>query len=165
MAHTDRPDAPGSPAPPPPSVLAAGHEPNVVSSRGVARFLIGLAMGTAFFAVLVWGVFQLLKRDARSEDRPLPANVARQLERVPPAPRLEDRPLAPRAQLNARENAILGSYGWVDKKAGTVRIPIERAMDLIAHRGLPATGSAPAGSPAAGAASPEKPLPPAKGAR
>ncbi|HEY6050553.1 MAG TPA: hypothetical protein VIZ58_04840 [Thermoanaerobaculia bacterium] len=150
MAHTDEPGVTGPP--PSPASLAAGHEPNVVSARGVARFMIGLATGTAFFAVLVWGVFQLLKRDARSEDRPLPANVARQLERLPPAPRLEDRPLAPRSQLNARENAILGSYGWVDKKAGTVRIPIERAMDLIAHRGLPATAAAPAGSPAAGAA-------------
>ena len=45
---------------------------------------------------------------------------------------------------NARENAILGSYGWLDRKAGTVRIPIDRAMDLIAHRGLPATATAPA---------------------
>ena len=40
--------------------------------------------------------------------------------------------------MNARENQILTSYGWVDRKAGTVRIPIERAMDLIAHRGLAA---------------------------
>jgi hypothetical protein len=114
----------------------------------------------AFFSVLTWGVFQLLKRDSRSEDRPLPANVARQLARLPPAPRLEDKPLAPRAQLNARENAILTTYGWVDKKAGIVRIPIDRAMDLIAHRGLPATGTAPAASPASGTAAPEKPLAP-----
>lgn len=158
MARTDESGA-LSPSPSP-AALTAGHEPNVVSSRGVVRFLIGLAAGLAFFSVLSWGVFQLLKRDARSEDRPIPANVARQLARVPPAPRLEDRPLAPRAQLNARENAILRSYGWVDRKAGTVRIPIDRAMDLIAHRGLPATATAPAASPAAGAAAPEKPLPP-----
>jgi len=158
MAHTEGSGAPGSP--PSPAVLAAGHEPNVVSARGVVRFLAGLAVGTAFFAALVFGVFQLLKRDARSEDRPIPSNVARQLARVPPAPRLEDRPLATRAQLNARENAILGSYGWVDRKAGTVRLPIDRAMDLISRRGLPATATAPAASPAAGAAAPEKPLPP-----
>jgi hypothetical protein len=161
MAHTDGSGASGPP--PSPAALAAGHEPNVVSARGVVRFLAGLAVGTAFFAALVFGVFQLLKRGARSEDRPIPANVARQLDRVPPAPWLEDKPLAPRAQLNARENAILGSYGWVDRKAGTVRIPIDRAMDLIAHRGLHATATAPAGSPAEGAAAPEKPLPP-KGA-
>jgi hypothetical protein len=38
----------------------------------------------------------------------------------------------------------------VDQKAGTVRIPIERAMDLLAQRGLPvrpegATDESPAG--------------------
>jgi hypothetical protein len=164
MAHTDGPGASSRPAPPlsSRSAAAGGHEPNAVSSVGVVRFLIGLAAGIVFFAVVSWGVFLLLKRDARSEDRPLPANVARQLDRVPPAPRLEDKPLAPRAQLNARENAILGSYGWVDRKAGTVRLPIDRAMDLIAHRGLPATATAPAGSPDEGAAAPEKPLPPGR---
>ena len=139
MAHTDQPDVPGAPSPPPPSVLAAGHEPNVVSFKGVVRFLIALAAGAVAIHLLIWGVFLLLKQDAKSEDRPLPANVERQLARLPPAPRLEDKPLAPRAQLNARENQVLTTYGWVDRKAGTVRIPIERAMDLIAHRGLAAT--------------------------
>ena len=138
MAHTDRPDVPGAPGPPPRSVIEAGHEPNVVSSRGVVRFLLALAAGAVVVHLLIWGVFLLLKQDAKSEDRPLPANVEKQLARLPPAPRLEDKPLAPRAQLNARENQILTSYGWVDRKAGTVRIPIERAMDLIAHRGLAA---------------------------
>jgi hypothetical protein len=32
----------------------------------------------------------------------------------------------------------LSSYGWVDREAGIVRIPIDRAMDLLAERGLPA---------------------------
>jgi hypothetical protein len=31
----------------------------------------------------------------------------------------------------------LNSYGWVDRTNGIVNIPIERAMDLIAARGLP----------------------------
>ena len=35
------------------------------------------------------------------------------------------------------EEKTLYSYGWVDEKAGTVRIPIERAMDLLVQRGLP----------------------------
>lgn len=35
-------------------------------------------------------------------------------------------------QLRARQLEQLGSYGWVDQAAGTVRIPIERAMDLVA---------------------------------
>lgn len=31
----------------------------------------------------------------------------------------------------------LHSYGWVDQQAGVVHIPIERAMELLAERGLP----------------------------
>jgi hypothetical protein len=40
-------------------------------------------------------------------------------------------------RLRDSEDATLGSYGWVDRKAGTVRIPIDRAMDLVAKRGVP----------------------------
>jgi len=35
------------------------------------------------------------------------------------------------------EEQKLASYDWVDQKAGTLRIPIDRAMDLVAQRGLP----------------------------
>jgi hypothetical protein len=31
----------------------------------------------------------------------------------------------------------LNSYGWLDKNAGVVHIPIERAMELTLQRGLP----------------------------
>jgi hypothetical protein len=40
----------------------------------------------------------------------------------------------------------LGSYGWVDRKAGVVRIPIERAMELTAQ-GIRPRASAPGGAP------------------
>lgn len=140
MARTDL----TSPTEPP-----AGHEPNYVSTRVVRRFLIGLAVSGVFVAALVWGVFQVLNRDARSLDRPLSAGVRQQLSRQPPAPRLEARPLALRSRLNAREDALLTSYGWIDRSAGTVRIPVDRAMDLIVHRGLPKTATAPASSPPA----------------
>jgi hypothetical protein len=41
------------------------------------------------------------------------------------------------ADLHAREDLMLSNYTWVDESKGTVRIPIERAMELIAQRGLP----------------------------
>jgi hypothetical protein len=40
-------------------------------------------------------------------------------------------------QLQATENAILTTYGWADRQNGVVRIPIDRAIDLIEQRGLP----------------------------
>src|SRR5437762_1164629 len=40
-------------------------------------------------------------------------------------------------QLRATEDAVLTTYGWIDRKNGIVRIPIDRAMDLLLQRGLP----------------------------
>ena len=37
-----------------------------------------------------------------------------------------------------REDAVLTKYGWVDPKAKIVRVPIDRAIDLVAERGVPA---------------------------
>jgi hypothetical protein len=41
------------------------------------------------------------------------------------------------ADLHAREDLLLDNYSWVDESTGKARIPIERAMELIAQRGLP----------------------------
>jgi len=138
----------------------AGHEPDRVETKGIVGFLVALAIMVAASCALVWGVFRLLAHDARSEDRPLPGNVAQVLKRLPPAPRLEDRPLVLRTMLNAQEHARLSTYGWVDRATGVVHVPIDRAIDLLAERGIPATASAPALPAPVGAAAPVKPLPP-----
>jgi hypothetical protein len=41
------------------------------------------------------------------------------------------------ADLHAREDILLTNYSWVDPAHTKVRIPIERAMELIAQQGLP----------------------------
>lgn len=58
-----------------------------------------------------------------------------------PQPRLEVKPGASLAELRAAEDADLNSYGWIDRSAGTVRIPIDRAMQLLLERGLPDVGA------------------------
>ena len=59
------------------------------------------------------------------------------LESAPPPPNLQAQPQLDLAEFRARQAEILSSYGWVDRQAGIVRIPIERALDLVAERGLP----------------------------
>jgi hypothetical protein len=55
-----------------------------------------------------------------------------------PAPRLQtDDGSQDVADLHAREDMLLEDYSWVDPSQGKVRIPIERAMELVAQRGLP----------------------------
>ncbi len=58
-----------------------------------------------------------------------------------PQPRLEIKPGGSLADLRAAEEADLNSYGWIDRNAQTVRIPIERAIQLIVERGLPDVGA------------------------
>ena len=52
-------------------------------------------------------------------------------------PMLQVDPVADMEAMAAEENERLNSYGWVDKEAGIVRIPIERAIELTAEQGLP----------------------------
>jgi hypothetical protein len=55
-----------------------------------------------------------------------------------PEPRLDiDDGNQATADLHAREDLLLEHYSTVDGQPGTIRIPIERAMELIAQRGLP----------------------------
>jgi hypothetical protein len=52
-------------------------------------------------------------------------------------PRLEVTPVLDLARERAAEEKLLNSYGWVDRQKGVARIPIGRAIDLLAERGLP----------------------------
>ena len=50
---------------------------------------------------------------------------------------------------NARKRDRLASYGWVDRNAGVVHIPIDRAMELVAQGVRPAPGAPGATTPGA----------------
>ena len=86
------------------------------------------------------------------------------------APQLLARPERELATVRSGEAERLGSYGWVDPASGVAHIPIERAIDLVAAKGLPtsaptaaateAPGTAPAPAPAAPAATPPATAPP-----
>jgi hypothetical protein len=64
--------------------------------------------------------------------------------RLPPEPRLQRFPLEDITNFRIGEEAALHQYGWVDRNAGIVRIPIEDAMRLTLERGLPARPQDPA---------------------
>ena len=55
-----------------------------------------------------------------------------------PMPRLQtDDGMSDLAVLHQHEDLLLDHYTWVDQSKGTVRIPIDRAMELLAQQGLP----------------------------
>jgi hypothetical protein len=57
--------------------------------------------------------------------------------RTPAPPNLQIAPQEDLEIYQATQSAKLEGYGWVDQETGVVRIPIERAMELLAERGLP----------------------------
>jgi hypothetical protein len=108
----------------------AGHEQSEVSVRLIVVSLGFLAIGTFFVFLLVVGIFRYFY-DTDKTGEALRQGV------IPPEPRIEVAPFEQLQQLRAREDHILNSYAWVDKNAGTVRVPIDRAIDLLAAKGLP----------------------------
>ena len=104
----------------------------------------------------------LAEREAR-QDAPPPPMARAEPGRLPPAPRLQTLPAQDLAAVRAEEERTLSTYGWVDEGAGTVRIPIEEAMRLLAERGeapLPRVSpSATPPPPATLVIAPERPRP------
>ena len=134
-----------------------------ISYRGIVWFVGVLAITTIASQILMVGLFKYLARDTAAHDVPRAPLAAPALQ-PPPAPTLaymssveaeRDRS-EPRTLANFREaeDKKLTSYEWIDKNAGTVRIPIDRAKDLLIERGLPVRGAV---TPAPPATSPTKP--------
>ena len=73
-----------------------------------------------------------------------PASPFENVRTLPPEPRLQVSAPKDLEQYKAAQEEILNSYGWVDEKAGIVRIPIDRAMDILLQKGFPVRGTAPA---------------------
>jgi hypothetical protein len=112
---------------------SAGHERRDVSFRPLVSAGIGLVIVLIATVVGMEGLFDYLAARAARHSTPASplAPVGRQ---PPPEPRLQTEPIQDLAELRAREETTLGSYGWVDRQAGIVRIPITRAMELLVER-------------------------------
>jgi hypothetical protein len=109
-----------------------GHQTSDINVRVVTWAAIGLMISVIAVCVTVGGLFSLFKRQYRSVSAPSGITTP---GRLPPAPRLQTNPTADLQHLLEAENAKLNSYGWIDKSAEVIRIPIDRAMDLLAQRG------------------------------
>jgi hypothetical protein len=127
-----------------------GHETTDTEAGPVVRFAVSLLIVTLGIAALVIGFYKYLDtRESREKAGKYP--MAETVERpLPPAPRLQNYPFQDVQQLRSEDVRLLERYAWVDKNGGVVRIPIERAIDVLAERGLPHRAAAPATTPAEG---------------
>jgi hypothetical protein len=123
------------------------YEREDLSPRVIFSFLVGLGLVLVLVYFVVKGMDGYLDAYQKQHQPPLnplvsqTENDSRKISNADiarfPQPRLETNE---RLEINAfrlQEEKTLNSYSWVDQQAGVARIPIERAMQLLAQRGLP----------------------------
>jgi hypothetical protein len=123
----------------------AGYEHTDADVVILAKFGLWLAISAIVIHFGLLFAFDLLvgRYEAKVEPE-FPLAVGAAQPRLPAEPRLQRSPANEIYEFRRKEDAVLHGYGWVDKNAGTVRIPIDEAMRLTVERGLPARADAPA---------------------
>jgi hypothetical protein len=113
-----------------------GYEHTDAHVGAVGTFLVWLVVLVVVTHLLMGGAFKVLQwqnADTSAPDYPLAASQGR---RLPPEPRLQTSPKDDILAMRAAEHSQLSSYGWVDRAAGTVHLPIEKGMRIAIERSL-----------------------------
>lgn len=110
------------------------YETQDVSLHGMVYSGVGLAALVILGLLASWFVF---KYYVQVQKLGPPASPFDNTRTLPPAPRLQVNPAEDLKVYRSEEDVKLNTYGWVDKGAGIVHIPIERAMELSLERGFP----------------------------
>jgi hypothetical protein len=153
--------------------VGEGYELTDVSVGGVGYFLVALGVTIVIFFVFAFGMGKVINIVMRRSDGPpspwqqagntasggltaksmqsspvIEQNQLHQLVQAFPTPRLQtddgDQDLT---DLHAREDLLLTHYSYIDSAQGKVRIPIDRAMQLVAEHGLPVAPQTAASGP------------------
>jgi hypothetical protein len=138
-----------------------GYEITDVNVNGIVVFLASLGAFVAVFFVFCFGMGKVINTAILKSDGPLnkwnmigappqgkrqdltsnavmEQNQLNQMVQRFPTPRLQiDDGNQEIAEMHTREDLLLDNYSWVDRSSGKVRIPITRAMQIIAQHGLP----------------------------
>jgi len=147
-----------------------GFEQEDLSSRSALYFLAGLVLVCVVVYLIVFGMYRFLDSYATAHQPPMSPMVTPEADtravtpenaETFPQPRLEENERTQFRSFIEDQDRKLATYDWVDKDRGTVRIPIDRAMELIVQRGLPVhpEGASPAQSSAAKNSAPKDSAP------
>jgi hypothetical protein len=118
-----------------------------LAPKPILTFLGALAVGCVLVYFILRGMYSYLdsyENHHQPVQSPLVQQTTADTRTVSPGditkfpqPRLEGDERREINNFREQEEETLNSYGWVDQQAGVVRIPIDRAMQLLAQRGLP----------------------------
>jgi len=116
----------------------AGYEHTDASVGVMVKFAFWLAVSAVIvhlgLAAAFVGLVRTQMQPADTRAYPLATDTA---PRLPAAPRLQQIPENEMVAVRRQQDQDLHSYGWIDKDAGIVHIPIEDGMRLLLERGLP----------------------------
>jgi hypothetical protein len=113
---------------------AVAYEKRDVNTRTILIFVGALFLVLVVTFVSMRGLFGYFSATQNLGPGASPFDNSRAL---PPAPRLQVDPAVDLDQVRQSQNEMLNSYGWADKATGKVRVPIDRAMDMLIERKLP----------------------------
>jgi hypothetical protein len=130
---------------------SSSYETRDANVRGVIGFLVGLSLMLVFTALVCWGMFKYFSASQVSRAPASPFSETRQL---PTGPQLQVNPRQDWLRFRAEQEHALESYSWESREDGTVRVPIERAIEMLLKQGLPV---APSASSTGASADAEKP--------
>src|SRR5579864_6987298 len=111
----------------------------------------------------MWGMFvgfDAFDRRSAARQPAAPAMPESMRQGAPPGPRLQESPAEDMTSMSAENDRVLRHAGWVDRAQGTVRVPIDVAIDVLAARGLPKVTTPPLAEMAAHGSTAEDGRPP-----
>jgi hypothetical protein len=112
-----------------------GYEHADTNVRSIYHF--GAVLAILIVAVM-WSMVHTYNFFAKHESLGPPASPFENQRELPPQPRLQPHPATDLKRYCEIEQQQLTTYGWVDQNNGLVRIPVDRAMEIVLEKGLPA---------------------------
>ena len=129
------------------------YEHRDLDLRTIVKFTVALIIFIGVGFIYLWGLFRYFQTNTTTHELKPPV-LASERRRLPPEPRLQGAPgneisgAMELQKFRRQEEQQLRNYGWIDREAGVVRIPIEEAKAKLLKRGLPTRQDNPAGGSA-----------------
>jgi hypothetical protein len=127
------------------SATTPGYETRDANAAGVFKSLMALGIVLVAACLVCWGLFRYFS--AHEVDRAASDSPFADTRQLPLGPQLQVNPREDWLRFRQEQEQALETYAWENRSAGTVRVPIEEAMELLVKKGLPVQGS-PQASPA-----------------
>jgi hypothetical protein len=108
------------------------HERTDIKIKPIGVAIAVLVVVTVAVHVGVWFLFDYFRDEQQRRD--VRRSLIETRQAAPPEPRLQIDPYKDWGQYKQSQQKIMDTYDWASREQGRVRIPIRRAMELLAER-------------------------------